>query len=300
MREGTHETEQPERAEQRTAPGVVPASAARSAPGSILALQREIGNAAVTRMLQREGPTQAPTATPPQPVPAAPDWSTPANAQATAAATRNRLRTQLLPYMVSHSDPLVRNTAELFTGAAPLLTLDAITKRSDSAAQLALPTTPAWATARPHDVYFTGITMNPGNVLFAEPNMAGTLLNTTMYLRGHNANGQLHTLEYMAGVVTHEVSHYFVSQYGELPQTNINAQSFDRYADEFRAYWIEYHRWGISRAPTRPRRSASTWPGRPAIPTRATPTSMPRTSLPDQIRSGNRWMPSPARSATTS
>jgi hypothetical protein len=246
------ETDRPGRGERTRAkaaaadvgPRAAGPAALPSAARTVLALQREIGNAAVTRMLARQAPTEAAAANAAQPAPAAPDWSTPLTAQATATATRTRLRTQLLPYMTGHRDPLVRNTAELFTGPNPLLTLDAITKRSDSAAQVALPTTPAWATARPHDAYFTGVTMAAGNVLFAEPTMTGTLLGTTMYLRGHNAGGQLLTLEYMAGVVTHEVSHFFVSQYGELPQTNVNAQSFDRYADEFRAYWIEYHRWG--------------------------------------------------------
>jgi hypothetical protein len=184
------------------------------------ALQRTAGNRAVGRILAR---LRA-------------DWSTQANAQATAVATRTRLQTSLLPHMSNHSRKIVRNTAELFTGTSPLLTMDAITQRSDSAAQVASPTAPAWVTPARYDAFFTGATMN--NVDFHQKGMIGTLSGTTMYVRGHDSSGELESLEDMANTVVHECSHYFVSQYGELPQTNI-ASSFDRYADEFRAYWVE-------------------------------------------------------------
>ena len=65
----------------------------------------------------------------------APDWSTQAKAEATAKATRRRLRTDLIAHMQAHASQSVRNTAELFTGNPPMLTLDATTKRSDSAGQ---------------------------------------------------------------------------------------------------------------------------------------------------------------------
>jgi hypothetical protein len=206
--------------------------------GTVLALQRAAGNAAVGGVLARQAGTVAPPGATAAPANAGPDWSTQANAQATAQATRTLLLTQLLPFMVTHSDQVVRNTAELFTGAAPLLTMDAITKRSDSAVQVAKPGVPAWVTAAPHDAFFTGVTMN--NIDFHQPNMIGTLTGTTMYVRGHDSAGQLLSMDEMAGVVTHEVSHWLVKQYGELPLTDVNASSFDRYADEFRAYWIQY------------------------------------------------------------
>jgi hypothetical protein len=206
--------------------------------GTVLALQRAAGNAAVRGVLARQAGTVAPPGATAAPTNTGPDWSTQANAQATAQATRTRLITQLLPYMTTHSDQVVRNTADLFTGVAPLLTMDAITKRSDSAIQVAKPGRPAWVTARPHDAFFTGVTMN--NVVFHEPNMIGTLTGTTMYVRGHDSAGKLLSMDEMAGVVTHEVSHWLVKQYGELPLTDVNASSFDRYADEFRAYWIQY------------------------------------------------------------
>ena len=203
MIERAQDTERQERGDARTQAAAVAPSAPPSAAQRVLALQREAGNAAVARMLSRQGTIEAPAAAAPQPAPAAPNWATPVTAQATAVATRTRLRSQLLPYMVNHSDPVVKNTAELFTGATPLLTLDAITKRSDSAVVVANPANPAWVTARAHDAYFTGVTQAPGNVLFAEPNMSGTLVGTTMFLRGHDSGGNLFTLEYMAGVVTH-------------------------------------------------------------------------------------------------
>lgn len=193
-------------------------------PGHVLALQRMVGNQAVGRILARLQAT----------------WNTQANAQATAAATRSRLQTDLLPYMQNHSRQIVKNTAELFTGATPLLTMDAITKRSDSPAQVASPTAPAWVTAARHDAFFRGATMN--NVHYHSKNMIGTIDGTTMYVRGHNSSGDLESLEDMANTVVHECSHFFVSQYGEMPQTG-TASSFDRYADEFRAYWVE-GRWG--------------------------------------------------------
>jgi hypothetical protein len=210
-------------------------SASPVGPEAVLALQRYAGNAAVARLLARQG---APAATA---APAHADWSNPANAQTTAAATRARLLTQLLPFMAAHRDPIVRNTAELFTGTTPLLTMDAITKRPDSALQVAKPTNPAWVTARPHDAYFYGTTIAPANVHFMEPNMIGTLKGTVMYVRGHDSSGDPQSLDEIAGVVTHECSHFFVSQYGELPASQNNANSYDRYADEFRAYWVQYH-----------------------------------------------------------
>jgi hypothetical protein len=40
----------------------------------------------------------------------------------------------------------------------------------------------------------------------------------------------------MTSTVVHEVSHFLVDKYGEHPG---GANSFDRYRDEFRAYWVE-------------------------------------------------------------
>lgn len=184
-------------------------------------LQRQAGNRAVGRMLAR--------------LVATPDWSTQDKAEATAVATRTRLRTELLPHMVAHAEPMVRNTAEFFSGPRPLLTLDAITKRSDSPALMAK--APSGYDPTLYDAFFLGTSMD--NIDYHQSGMVGTLTGTTMYLRGHDSGGTVETLDSMSSSVVHEVSHFLVKQYGELPETETDASSFDRYADEFRAYWVE-------------------------------------------------------------
>jgi hypothetical protein len=212
--------------EPRTAAAAVGAHATHQ-QAEILRLQRLAGNRTVGRLLSRREAEA--TATP------APDWSTQAKAEATAKETRRRLRTELIAHMQAHSSQIVRNTAELFTGTPPMLTLDAITKRSDSAAKVAAG--PSWADPTLYDAFFTGVAMD--NEGFHQKNMIGTLDGTVMYLRGHDSTGSPMQLDDMADTVVHEVSHYFVKQYGELPGTDKSAASFDRYADEFRAYWVE-------------------------------------------------------------
>jgi hypothetical protein len=164
-----------------------------------------------------------------------PDWSTQDKAEATAKATQTRLRSELLPHMVGHANALVRNTSEFFSGPSPLLKLDAITKRSDSDAKMAKP--PAGYDATLYDAFFLGTSMD--NIDYHQKAMTGTLSGTTMYLRGHDMTGTVESLDTMAFAVTHEVSHFLVKQYGELPETETDAASFDRYADEFRAYWVQ-------------------------------------------------------------
>ncbi len=187
----------------------------------VLALQRTVGNQAVGRVLARLRV----------------GWNTPAIGQATATATRTRLRTQLIPYMQTHRRQIVRNTAELFTGSPPLLTMDAITKRSDSDAQVRSATAPAWVVPGRDAAFFWGTTMN--NVHFYDKDMIGTLKNAVMYVRGHTDSGEVESLDDLANTVVHECSHFFVSQYGELSQSGNFPSSFHRYADEFRAYWVE-------------------------------------------------------------
>ena len=54
---------------------------------------------------------------------------------------------------------------------------------------------------------------------------------------GHDA----HAPEDVIGTLVHETSHIIVADYGEHPKTSTDAGSFDRYKDEFRAYFIEPH-----------------------------------------------------------
>jgi hypothetical protein len=207
-------------AEEQVADAPAPERLRAEAP-RLLTLQRQAGNRAVGRILAR--------------LVATPDWSTKDKAEETAKATRNRLRTELLPHMVGHANALVRNTAEFFSGPKPLLTLDAITKRSDSDEKMRKP--PAGFDATLYDVFFLGTSMD--NDDYHQKAMTGTLSGNTMYLRGHDMNGTVQDLDTMAYSVVHEVSHFLVTQYGELRGTESDAASFDRYADEFRAYWIQ-------------------------------------------------------------
>jgi hypothetical protein len=199
----------------------------------LLDLQRQVGNAAVTRLVARR---EAPEAGGARARPARPDWSTQAKAEATAKATRARLYNELIPFMVAHKNPVIRNTAEFFTGAKPLLTMEPITQRSDSAALLAAPDLPGWVDPTLYEAFFTGTTMD--NVDYHQSDMIGTLDDDVMYVRGHDSSGATSSLEEMAGIVVHEVSHFMVKRYGDLPNST-NASSYDRYADEFRAYWVE-------------------------------------------------------------
>ena len=203
-----------------------PAPAVAPARHDVLALQRRIGNRAVGRMLaRREAEATGPPAV---------DWSTQAKAEATATETHRRIRTDLVAHMKASASLIVRNTVELFTGNPPLLTLEPTTKRSDSDAKVA--EGGAGVDALNDDAYFRGVKMD--NVHFQSKEMIGTLDGTTMYLRGHDSGKTLRTLDQLAATVVHEVSHFLVSQYGELPGTDTSASSYDRYADEFRAYWV--------------------------------------------------------------
>jgi hypothetical protein len=193
----------------------------------VLDLQRSAGNAAVARLLA-----------PPDPAPA---WTTQAEAEATAATTRKRLYGELIPHMQKSKHTIEMNTVELFTGASPMLTLEPITKRSDSDAEVKKPGVPGWVDPKLHDAFFTGLTMN--NTKYHDKDMAGTLSGTVMLLRGHNSAGKLLSLDTMASHTAHEVSHFFVKRYGEMPGTDKEAGSIDRYRDEFRAYWVETDRW---------------------------------------------------------
>jgi hypothetical protein len=166
-------------AEEQVADAPAPERLRAEAP-RLLTLQRQAGNRAVGRILAR--------------LVATPDWSTKDKAEETAKATRNRLRTELLPHMVGHANELVRNTAEFFSGPKPLLTLDAITKRSDSDEKMRKP--PAGFDATLYDVFFLGTSMD--NDDYHQKAMTGTLSGNTMYLRGHDMNGTVQDLDTMA------------------------------------------------------------------------------------------------------
>jgi hypothetical protein len=98
-------------AEEPRAPAPAAPERPRAEAPRLLQLQRQAGNRAVGRILAR--------------LVDPPDTSTQDKAEATARATRTRLRTELIPHMAGHANPIVRNTAEFFTGPDPELTVDA-------------------------------------------------------------------------------------------------------------------------------------------------------------------------------
>jgi hypothetical protein len=67
----------------------------------------------------------------------------------------------------------------------------------------------------------------------------------TILVRGRLSNGDWQGANDIIGTFVHEASHILVSSYGQHPQTDTDASSFDRYKDEFRAYWVEPygHHW---------------------------------------------------------
>jgi hypothetical protein len=269
-------------AEEQRAPSPAAPERPRAEAPRLLQLQRQAGNRAVGRILAR--------------LVDPPDTTTKDKAEATARATRTRLRTELLPHMVGHANALVRNTAEFFSGAEPLLTLDAITKRSDSDEKMRKP--PAGFDPNLYDVFFLGTSMD--NDDYHQKAMTGTLSGTTMYLRGHDMSLNVQDLDTMAYSVVHEVSHFLVKQYGELPGTGTDAASFDRTPTSSGPTGSSRTaRAPGRRPPTRPRPSANTSSARRATRPRAIPSCTPRTSSPATTPSRRRSTRSPDRSATT-
>jgi hypothetical protein len=58
-------------------------------------------------------------------------------------------------------------------------------------------------------------------------------------VRGKGSSGAWQTEDDMIATFVHEASHVLVADYGEHPGTKTDAGSFDRYRDEFRAYWVQ-------------------------------------------------------------
>lgn len=61
-----------------------------------------------------------------------------------------------------------------------------------------------------------------------------------IYLRGRDMSGKWYSNEELMGSFVHESSHVLVHSYGQHPKSSLDAASFDRYKDEFRAYCISY------------------------------------------------------------
>jgi hypothetical protein len=207
-------------------PAVEPATAPAPSLPRILELQRSAGNQAVTAMLQRQAPPAAP----------------PANAQATAEAeavqTVGLLRDSHR-LMLASPEPRIRNTAQMMDApgersSGHRVSATPMTVRSDSAQLVAARGDNAATTT----YYFYGT--HQDNEHQFGPGTLGTIEGDgTIVIRGKDSSGALRTHDDIIGTLVHETSHIIVADYGEHPGTKTDAASFDRYRDEFRAYFVE-------------------------------------------------------------
>ena len=231
-RERQRREEEHERAGERATPP--PAPLAR-----VVALQRSAGNRAVAAMLARhedhDGPEQAAgggTGT-------APALST-AGQEAEALETLGRLRS-VHELMLASPDERTRNTGLMLDppGEAPggrRMRVKPMTLRSDSARLVADRGDAAATTA----YYFYG--SHEDNEHRHGPRTMGTIEGEgTVLVRGKLPGGTWQTNEDILSTLVHEGSHILVKAYGEHPGTATDAGSFDRYKDEFRAYFVEPH-----------------------------------------------------------
>jgi hypothetical protein len=217
-----HERERQEQLQPADEPATVPAP---SLP-RILQLQRSAGNQAVTAMLQRQAPPAAP----------------PANAQATAqpeaVATVGLLRDSHR-LMLASPDQRIRNTGQMMDApgersSGHRVSATPMTVRSDSAQLVAERGDNAATTT----YYFYGT--HQDNEHQFGPGTLGTIEGDgTIVIRGKDSSGAMRTHDDIIGTHVHETSHIIVADYGEHPGTKTDAASFDRYRDEFRAYFVE-------------------------------------------------------------
>lgn len=159
-----------------------------------------------------------------------------------ASETLTRLRS-IHRRMLRHDNRTVRNTAQLFVRVGsepPRLSFQTMTLRSDNATLLrSLP-----ATERARRAYFFyGPRQTSGNQHLFSRNTMGTIQGNSIVIRGHDSRRRERSEDDIISAMAHEASHILVASYGEHPGTSTSVpghgSSFDRYKDEFRAYWIE-------------------------------------------------------------
>jgi hypothetical protein len=198
-------------------------------------LQQQHGNRTIQRLMNsnataREHVRYLPTMLTIQRSP-----GTQAEQEAEAAQTITLLNT-ILPQMQNHPNKMVRDTAVFFTahGSEPArLTYDAMTPRSDSDSLV----TGAGRHTTEEKAFFYGPTQN--NQHFHSRTATGTVEGNKVLVRRLTDDGREQATDAIIGTFTHETSHALVVPYGVFPTTSTDAASFDRYKDEFRAYWIE-------------------------------------------------------------
>ena len=193
-------------------------------------------------------PSQTPTVGSPAANPPAPAPPVPAAVQAAnneAAESMRRLNATVTALLASKNET-ERNTGGLFTGTPPRIAYTTMTLRTDSE-QLRV------ALARPPGTsafFFVGPTQSPwdgnaahwpANTIEHQPTTLGTIDDTAkppkIIVRGKGPDGGWRSQDQLKTTFVHESSHILVASYGELPQT-VSSASFDRYQDEFRAYWV--------------------------------------------------------------
>jgi hypothetical protein len=233
---GRRDAERPDEA-RREQPAPVPPLA------RVLALQRSAGNRAVAGMLTRHGDhgdhDHAPEAGG-GPATGTPPVLTPAVQEAEALATWGLLRS-VHQQMLNHTDVRIRNTGQMLDPPAERpqggrMSVKPMTLRSDSARLVA----DRGGNPAQDAYYFYGSRQD--NEHRHGPRTIGTIEGeSTVLVRGKLAGGTWQTHENIMGTLVHEGSHILVKDYGEHPATAGDAGSFDRYRDEFRAYFVEPH-----------------------------------------------------------
>ena len=247
--------EEPER--QAPAPAAAPPERVEGPPQSpqqMLALQSQIGNAAVGRMLQRHADhdedrdSATAVADPAQAAPGAPAAAKvpgQAAAEADAAETVTRIDKAIDVMAKTDDNPTVKNTSQLLRGPSPRVRFTPMTPRSDSETIRAARGQVAGSVV----YFFTGATQPalgatpanpPAGTLEKGPNVMGTIRgDATIIIRGRDTGGGWRTEEDFKHTLIHECSHILVKSYGEHEDTKTDAASFDRYKDEFRAYFVQ-------------------------------------------------------------
>jgi hypothetical protein len=219
-------------------PAQAPPAPAAPAIQHVMAMQRSAGNRAVAAALARHAEDRAPEQVPPG-AGAAPAL-TQAAQEAEAVRTWGMLRT-VHQLMLASPDTRTRNTGLMLdppgeAGQGHRVHVQPMTLRSDSPQLVADRGDNATQTA----YYFYGSTQD--NEHRHGPTTLGTIMGgNTVLVRGRRAGGDWQTNENVMGALVHETSHILVKDYGEHPGTATDSASFDRYRDEFRAYFVEPH-----------------------------------------------------------
>lgn len=224
-------------------PGLDPANPAAVARLSALAGNRAVARAILARHGDHDGdhdhdhgsaPEAGGTATtsPPATV-------TQADQEAKAAETW-QLLARVHRAMLASPDAAARNTGQMIdtpqaTDRRRRFQMMPMTLRSDSDELV----TRRRENARESAYYFYGSAQD--NEHRHGPRTIGTVTGgDTVLIRGHSpGSGALRGQDDLIATLVHEVSHQLVAGYGEHADTLRDSASFDRYRDEFRAYWVE-------------------------------------------------------------